>query len=268
MPLLRDSAVVLGRLDYSETSQILVLMTREHGKVRAIAKGARRSTRTRFAPGIDLLDIGTAVFSVRHERAEGLATLTEWSQTQSFYGLRQRLERLSAAQYLAEVTARLTEDWDPHPELFDELIGRLRQIAESTDPLVQVVRFQFALLEQIGSLPRFDGCVVCGRDTELTHFSSFEGGLVCRNCEPGRVEKWEISPATATFLQNLDIDAAHTDRESPDPCVAYPHSDPPASATHDSKRIFAVLNYHISHLMGAEPRLAESLVPAKLRRQV
>ena len=74
MPLIRDAAVVLGRIDYSESSQILVLFTREHGKVRAIAKGAKRSTKTRFAPGVDLLDIGTVIFSVRHERAEGLAT--------------------------------------------------------------------------------------------------------------------------------------------------------------------------------------------------
>src|SRR5215510_10576041 len=99
MPLLRDSAVVLGRLDYSETSQILVLFTREQGKVRAIAKGAKRSTKARFAPGIDLLDIGSVVISVRHERAEGLATLTEWKQTRSLSGLREKLERLSAAQY-------------------------------------------------------------------------------------------------------------------------------------------------------------------------
>lgn len=251
MPLLHDSAVVLGRLDYSETSQILVLFTREHGKVRAIAKGAKRSTKTRFAPGIDLLDIGTVNFSVRHERAEGLATLTEWTQTQSLSGLREKLDRLSGAQYLAEITARLTEDWDPHVELYDGLLGGLRQIADSTAVLDLVVRFQYALLDQIGSLPRWDGCVLCGREDGLSHFSSFEGGLVCRNCEPGRVEKWEISAATVQLLQSLDLADVGEGEVMPDPVPA-----------------FAVLNYHISHLMGAEPRLAESLVPARRRRQV
>lgn len=251
MPLLHDAAVVLGRLDYSETSQILVLFTREHGKVRAIAKGAKRSTKTRFAPGVDLLEIGSVMFSVRHERAEGLATLTEWKQTRSLSGLREKLDRINAAQYAAEITARLTEDWDPHADLFDELIETLAWLAESKDALERVVRYQIILLDKIGSLPRFDACVVCDRDMDLTHFSSFEGGLICRNCEVGRVEKWEIAPATIEYLNLSQEGAAST---------------PPDKNTVPSA--FAVLNYHISHLMGMEPRLAESLVPASRRRRV
>ncbi len=251
MPLIHDSAVVLGRLDYSETSQILVLFTREHGKVRAIAKGAKRSTKTRFAPGIDLLDIGTVVFSVRHERAEGLATLTEWKQTQSLSGLREKLDRINAAQYAAEITARLTEDWDPHADVFDELIDTLNRLSESKDVLERVVGYQMALLDNIGSLPRFDACVSCERDAELTHFSSFEGGLICRCCEVGRVEKWEITPSTIELLNRSEVNAT-----------------PGHSLDKVAQSEFAVLNYHISHLMGMEPRLAESLVPAQRRRRI
>jgi|CXWL01.1.fsa_nt_gi DNA repair protein RecO (recombination protein O) len=251
MPLIRDAAVVLGRLDYSESSQILVLFTREHGKVRVIAKGAKRSTKTRFAPGVDLLDIGTVVFSVRHERAEGLATLTEWKQTQSLSALRERLDRINAAQYAAETTARLTEDWDPHADLFDELIDTIKDLSESKDVLKRVVRYQLVFLDKIGSLPRFDACVSCERDAELTHFSSFEGGLICRSCEVGRVEKWEIAPSTIELLNRSDGDAA-----------------PILSKERDSQSAFSVLNYHIAHLMGMEPRLAESLVPTRLRRRI
>lgn len=251
MPLLRDSAVVLGRLDYSETSQILVLFTREHGKVRAIAKGAKRSTKTRFSPGIDLLDLGSVIFSVRHERAEGLATLTEWKQTRSLSGLREKLDRLNAAQYAAEITARLTEDWDPHADLFDNLIETLQELSDSDSVVKRVIHYQLFLLDKIGSLPRFDACVICDRNTDLTHFSSFEGGLVCRNCEVGRVEKWELSPTTIQLLQRMS--EHESNKRIPN------ESFVPA---------FAVLNYHISHLMGAEPRLAESLVPARLRRRI
>lgn len=252
MPLIRDAAIVLGRLDYSETSQILVLFTREHGKVRAIAKGARRGTKTRFAPGIDLLEIGTVIFSVRHERAEGLATLTDWKQTQSLSGLRERLDRINAAQYAAEITARLTEDWDPHADLFDQLLDTMNRLADSNEVLELIVHFQLGLLDKIGSLPRFDACVVCDREADLTHFSSFEGGLICRNCEVGRVEKWEIAPATIELVNRLSD--LSSELISP-----LPENAPLA---------FAVLNYHISHLMGMEPRLAESLVPAVRRRRI
>lgn len=250
MPLIQDSAVVLGRLDYSETSQILVLFTSRHGKVRAIAKGAKRSTKTRFAPGVDLLDLGSVVLSVRHERAEGLATLTEWKQSRSFSGLREKLERIHAAQYCAEITARLTEDWDPHPELYDGLVSALQELSDPTNVLGTVVRFQWVALEQVGSNPRVDECVACGRDSQLTHFSAFEGGLICRNCEVGRVEKWEVALDTIEELRGLA-----------------------AGVTNIGQRIasmegaFSVLNYHISHLIGMEPLVADLIIPSQKRRR-
>ena len=106
MALISDSAVVLTRLDYSETSQVIVLLTRAHGKVRAIAKGIKRGTKKRFAAGIDLLDVGQVVVSSRYERGPGLATVTEWKQTRSLSGLREKLFRIQGAQYVAEITAQ------------------------------------------------------------------------------------------------------------------------------------------------------------------
>ena len=243
MPLIRDTAVVLRRLDYSETSQVIVLFTREHGKVRAIAKGIKRSTKTRFATGIDLLDVGRVLFSSRQERSPTLATMTEWKQARSLSGLREKLFRLHGGQYAAEITGHLTEDWDPHGGLFDALTSTLAELSWALEPLGSVVRYQFDLLESIGSLPRFDACVLCGRVTDLTHFSSFEGGMVCRHCEPVQIEKREVSRATLRLLQSRGRGEALT---AP----------------------FAVLNYHLAHLMGREPLLASRLVPPSRRRMV
>jgi len=243
MALISDQAVVLKRLDYSETSQIIVFFTREHGKVRAIGKGIKRGTKTRFAVGIDLLDVGRVVLSSRQERGAALATLTEWKQTHSLSGLREKLFRLHGAQYAAEITGELTEDWDPHVELFDALEGTLTDLSEALEPLSAVIGYQSCLLRSVGLLPRFDRCVLCGRTEDLTHFSSFEGGLVCRHCEPGQVEKRELSPATLSVL-----------RGNP-PTISY------AGA-------FSLLNYHIANLMGREPLLASSLVPLTQGRVV
>ncbi len=253
MPNICDDAVVLARLDYSETSQILVLFTREHGKVRAIAKGIKRGTKTRFAAAIDLLDVGRITLSSRQERAANLATVTEWKQTKSLGGLREKLHRIRGAEYAAEVTAQLTEDWDPHVELFDALITALGKLAESSEPLGPVVAYQLHLLESIGSLPRFDACVRCGRVSDLTHFSSIEGGMICRHCEPGQVEKWEVSTSTLEALERL----ANRGLESA-----------PAEARGSLSGAFGVLDYHIAHLMGREPSLASKLVPPARRRMV
>jgi len=248
MPIIRDEAVVLGRLDYSESSQILVLFTREHGKARSIAKGIRRGTKTKFAAGIDLLDVGAVVLSARQERGEALATLTEWKQTEALSGLRARLARLHAALYAAELTTRLTEDWDPHPRLFDYLMKTLRDLNRTDEVLTPTVRFQVALLRDIGAQPRFDACVLCGRPGELTHFSSFEGGLICRNCEPVQVEKREVGPHTIALLRGQ-------------------RKDMPQPATLLSAA-FSLLNYHIAHLMSREPALANCVVPQRLQKRV
>ncbi len=249
MPAVRDDAVVLSRLDYSETSQVIVLFTRDHGKVRAIAKGIRRGTKTRFAAGIDLLEVGQVVLSSRQERTANLATVIEWKQTLSVSGLREKLSRIQGAEYLAEITGHLIEVWDPHVELYDALISTLVSLSEAADPLGPVVAYQLRLLESIGSIPRLDTCVLCGRETDLTHFSSLEGGMICRNCEPGQVEKWELSPSTLRILR------AH-------------RRGRPGSISGSLAGAFGVLNYHIAHLMGREPLLAARLLPTAQRRIV
>jgi len=243
MPLIRDQAVVLTRLDYSESSQVIVLFTREHGKVRAIAKGIKRSTKQRFAAGIDLLEIGSVNLSVRQERQANLANVTEWKQTRSLSGLREKLHRIQAGQYVAEITAALTEDWDPHEVLFDALLSALSALADAAEPLGLATGYQRTLLTEIGSWPRFDACVSCGRLEHLTHFSSFEGGTICRHCETVQVEKREVGPKTLAFL------VAGT------PCGDW--SGP-----------FELLNYHIAHMMGREPKLATALLPRKERGRV
>jgi len=249
--LIQDEAVVLGRLDYSETSQILVLFTRGHGRVRAIAKGIKRGTKVRFAVGVDLLDVGHVVFSSRGERSEALATLTEWKPSRSLWGLREKLFRIHAGQYAAEVTAQLTEDWDAHGELFDALLSMLTALAGAPEPLGAVTKYQFSLLDSIGSLPRFDACVLCGREAELTHFSSFEGGLICRHCEGGQVEKCQVSAATMKVLRGLAGAEDHCSQSSGTLAGA-----------------FTLLNYHIAHLMGREPLLATAMVSRTAQRSV
>lgn len=248
MSISRDEAVVLGRLDYSETSQVLVLLTREHGKIRAIAKGIKRGTKNRFAVGIDLLDMGCVLFTNRVERRERLAAITEWTPALGLSGLREKLLRIQAAQYLAEITAALMEDWDPHPEVFDGLCAALRSLADADRVLPAIVAYQALFLEAIGSGPRFDACVRCTRDTDLTHFSSFEGGLVCKHCEPGLVEKRETRLATIATLQGL-VGGGSVESVEDDGL-----SGP-----------FALLNYHLSHLMGREPALARTIMPRRVQ---
>ncbi len=232
MPHIHDSAVVLRRLDYSESSLVVAVFGRTHGKVRVIAKGIRRSTKKEFKPGLDLLEAGEIVLSIREERQEALAILVEWKQQRAFVGLREKLDRLNAAQYIADVAARMTEDWDPHPSVYESLVHTLDALASADDVLSHLVRFQRTLLDEVGLLPIVDQCVACRQPiahASEIYISSFEGGLLCRDCEGAHVEKRRVTVA-------------------PEALVAGDESDPAVASG-----MFDMYNYHLTHLIKREP---------------
>src|SRR5580704_8309397 len=130
MPLVSASSICLRKTEYSETSQILTLLSRDHGLLRAIAKGAHRKTKagaSRFDGGIDLLDTGHAVFS--SDDARELQLLTDWKLEEGHLNLRRSLRPLFLAIYAAELVSLLFEEHDPHPEVFDQLEQILSDLA-------------------------------------------------------------------------------------------------------------------------------------------
>ncbi len=244
MSLFKDVAVTLRRIDYSETSQVVELFSREQGKQRLIAKGIKRSTRKRVAPGIDLLENGQAVWSRREGSEASLGLLTDWRQLDAFTGLRERLDRLYGAQYAAEIVSLLTEDGDPHPPLYDDLVRTLTSLSGADNSLEHVVTFQLSILREVGLLPSFSNCVACGRPASgrnPAYLSSTAGGLLCPNCEPAHVEKRR---ATAKAIAGL---------------IGQPWT--PAGLT----GAFDLLDYHIAYTIGRSTRLGPWVVPIDRR---
>lgn len=243
MALVKDIGVVLRRLDYSETSQVLATFTREHGQQHLIAKGVKRAARGRPSIGIDLLELGQLVFSLRSGKEDNLAPLTEWRQEESFPHLRRDLTSNYAAQYAAEVTLQLTEIHDPHPGLFDGLLAFLRSLADH-DPLAALVAYLWLMLREIGLLPELSRCTNCGRPTAgpgPLYFSSRQGGAVCRDCEPAMIEKRRIRPAVAQALMAGVLS---------DKAIAL--------------EAFNLLDYHLAEIM-ARPAAVRDLLRASIR---
>jgi len=194
MPACSDRAIVLRTGVYSETSQTVLLLTEQHGRVSLLAKGARRSTRTRVAVGLDLLELGEVGF-VPPRPGAGLGTLTEWVQRDAFAALRDNLLTLYAALYAAERIGALTAELDPHPGLFAATVALLEDLctAARSNPspapvATALVRFQSALLRRIGYAPNLRRCVRCGKARPpgaAAYFSPASGGLLCRTCARG-----------------------------------------------------------------------------------
>src|SRR5665213_917082 len=181
MPLVHDRCICLRKTEYSETSQILTLFSREYGIVRVIAKGAHRRTKagaSKFDGGIDFLDVGQAVFG--HDPARDLPPLTEWHLTEGHLALRKTLRGIYLGLYAAELVDRLIEEHDPHCELFDRLTTALPDLATARRE-ENFLAFEIDLLREGGYLPELFVCASCGLaidGRETVYFSPGQGGIV------------------------------------------------------------------------------------------
>jgi DNA repair protein RecO (recombination protein O) len=212
MPLVHDRCICLRKVEYSETSQILTLFAREHGITRVIAKGAHRRTKagaSKFDGGVDLLDVGEAVFS--HDPAKDLPPLTEWGLREGHLELRRDLRGIYLALYAAELISKLFEEHDPHPQLFDRLESTIPELATRRRE-ESFLSFQIDLLRESGYLPELFACVSCGTSMENgtgnsghggIYFSAALGGLVCRTCEGTTPDRLEMDGRLVRLIQAI-----------------------------------------------------------------
>ena len=234
----QDQAICLRSVTYSETSQIVTLLTREVGKIAAIAKGSRRP-KNAFDGPVEMFACGVIAYAPG--RAEGMATLTEFSQQPLFRGLRTNLDALNAAMLAAELTEKMTEAQDPHPDLFDVLrrfLGDVQEAGSTINILIYLILYQLTLLREAGIRPVFDQCTNCPNILsdrwKTIYFSSRSNGLLCPDCEAAFTEKKRLSPPAAAALANPKNLKDANERTA--------------------KEIEALLLYHFTELLGKPPK--------------
>jgi DNA repair protein RecO (recombination protein O) len=254
MPLTRDRCLCLRKVEYSETSQILLLFSRHHGLLRAIAKGAHRRTKagaSKFDGGVDLLDLGDAVFT--HDPQRDLSTLTEWHLTDGHLSLRNNLRALYLAQYAAELVASLLEEHDAHPDLFDRLEHTLDELATARAE-ESFLAFQLDLLRETGYLPELSACVVCAElldDRHPSHFSPSRGGIVCQPCLPSTSDKLYLDPRLLRLIQAI-IKLPRTNGTA--------HRLPKLTR-HQTDPLNLLFSRHVQHTLSRPLRLAPYVLP-------
>ena len=205
MPRLTDNAICLRDLDWSESSQVVVLLTEQHGKVRGLAKGSRRnspSSIARFSGGINLLSMGQAIFTTKP--ATQLAAVTEWDLRDDHYHLRTDLTAQWSAMYAADLTNALLADEDPHPGAFEAMRELLSALAESGRAAEALLRFQWALLADVGYRPELERDVDTDSVLPSAKAYSFDpklGGLTARNGMND--EQWRVRGSTVELLRAI-----------------------------------------------------------------
>ena len=234
-------AIVLRVVDFSETSCVVTLFTREFGKVRGLAKGARR-LKGPFESALDLLSLCRIVFL--RKSSDALDLLTEAKLEWRFRPRNRDLSRLYAAYYMAELLNDLTHDGDPHAELFDATLRGLRELAsDSVATSWCVLRYELALVRILGHLPSLDRCVECGTmlgESKRVHFGVLAGGVLCARCRPGKRHVVNISDESLLIMRDLSSDTERGHEAVGRACLG---------------ELRGVLNRYLAHLMGHRPRM-------------
>ncbi|MEX0742399.1 MAG: DNA repair protein RecO, partial [Phycisphaeraceae bacterium] len=157
MAMVKDEAICIRLMDWSETSQIVVLLTEHHGKLAGTAKGAKRrnpSTLERFSGGVELLTRAEAVFIIK-PTAE-LANLIEYDLIDAHWHLRRDIRAFGLGMYAADLVHHLLETGDPHPRTFHALRTFLAELADRERQGEALLRFQWAVIDDLGSKPVLD----------------------------------------------------------------------------------------------------------------
>lgn len=186
MAILKTDAIVLRAIDYSETSLIVWLFTRAHGRVHVIAKGARRA-RSPFEGALEPLVRGELVF-YRKARPEGLDIAKEFDLQDLHLGLRRDLARLHRGLYVCELLTELSEPEVASPEAFDAAAETLAALSSAPfERLEQVlIGCQLRLLGTSGLAPVLDRCARCSGSlfpdpgTDNAWFGPGQGGVLCQ----------------------------------------------------------------------------------------
>ncbi len=246
MANLRDEGICVRHWDWSETSQTVSLLTREHGLVRGLAKGSRRE-KGAFSGGIELLTRGE-MLAISKPRSD-LLTLTSWDLREPFRGLRSSLGGFHAGMYLADLILCMISDHDPHPRVYEALDGALgvlsQGLAEARSPLGVVLGFQWAILSETGTNPDLDSDIRSGgpmAEGDVLAFVPGHGGFT-RDGDAG----WRVRRETVEVLRLV------RENEGFSPAAR-------VEASESVERAVRLLGAYVEHLTGRGSRTLAPLL--------
>jgi DNA repair protein RecO (recombination protein O) len=221
----RDEGIVLRTIRLGEADRIVTLATPAHGKVRAVAKGVRK-TKSRLGGRVEPL----SYVKMLCWRGRELDTITQVDVIDHFRPVRENLDRLAQAMMMLEVVDHVAVEEHAMPSLFKMLLGALRTLSTSDSHLVAGA-FLWKLLAVEGVVPSLDACARCGREEPLVAFDAASDGFLCTSCRRGQAVNVQVVGMIRRIL-NGDLAAVLT--------------EPRSGATDEVERLaIAAVEYHL-----------------------
>jgi DNA repair protein RecO (recombination protein O) len=246
MPLYKEQGVVLRSVKLGEADKIVTVMTQGSGKVRAVAKGIRKTT-SRFGARLEPF---THVSLLVYRGRGSLDTVSQAEILASFPTLRSDLGLFAAGETMLEAVDRVAEEHERNVRLFLLLLTGIRVLdACPTDPAAVAESFLLKLLSLSGFHPSLSACAVCGAP-DPARFASGQGGAVC-----ARDAEFDAGPVSRAALEHLAALASTGLLESGEITAD-------STVRRESRALlFGFVEYHLERRMKSLPILVRSLVP-------
>ncbi len=206
MPAYKTNAIVIRSLNYGESDKIVTFFTKDFGKLKGIAKGARRS-RKRFQNALGLFSHLRLLFFDREGvgliRADGCDIL------HSFPKIRENLKKIIYGNYYLELVNEMAGEREGNSEAFELLLSSLLNLEEQELQEEQLRIFEIRMLSLFGYRPNMRRCNLCQREWEdlgqppAVFFSLERGALICKACSSMRNHLIPISLGTAKLLEKI-----------------------------------------------------------------
>ena len=203
MPV-KDTAVCIRKVDYSESSLILTLFSKNNGKLRLIAKGAKKSKG--LAGNIEIFTSGEAVFLPAKYAESNLGTLTDFDITEKYHKIRRSWAGLNFALCAADLLSYFVNENQPNPDLYDRFSGFLNAVSSASEleAAKNLILFQLDMLELTGNSMNVSLCSGCGRAFDKSwkeaFFSETEVAIYCPQCRDKARESFPLKPAAVRAI--------------------------------------------------------------------
>jgi DNA repair protein RecO (recombination protein O) len=242
VPLYKEQGIVLGSVNFSEADKIVTILTQGSGKVRAVAKGIRR-TMSRFGARLEpFTHVNLMLY-----RGRNLDTVTQADIINAFRPIRDDFTLFSAGEAMLEASEKVAEEHERNVRIFLLLLQGLRALETAPrDPAAVAEAFLLRLLNVAGFAPSLEACAVCGR-REVGRFSAAQGGAVCEEHHDRDARR--ASPAALAWLAGL----LHGELET-----AGANGSPPDIRGESRALLYGFSEYHIDRRIRSYPLLART----------
>ena len=196
-----NPALVLKYFPYQEADLIVTMLTKDHGKVQAIAKGARK-LQSKFSGHIEPL----TVVNVQLAKGKSLDTVTQVQTDKAYPQLYDDLHKLAHGIYISELIDQFTPEREPNRQIFEIGLKTLDVLSKSDSPELGLLNFEFQILKFSGFLPELFNCVICEAEIKPTEnrYSPNRGGVVCLSCSNSR-ETIPLSLSGMKILRHFNL---------------------------------------------------------------